>query len=187
MSLMTGQTKSSLYGNKSPINKSALIFAAAAVVLLLTVVFLVLPKLSLPSFNLLGTGASSAKPSGYQAVFLANGQVYFGKLSDFAGTEPILRDVYYLKVGSVTETPKTAEVKIDPKDKPATGSAVKATPIPTPSPKAGFTLVKLGEEIHGPQDEIKLNKDQILFVENLRDDSQVVSAIKRYQDGLKKK
>ena|SRR3989344_2344425 len=40
-------------------------------------------------------------------------------------------------------------------------------------------LVKLGEtEPHGPQDQMVINRDHILFWENLKDDSQVVQTIR---------
>ncbi len=175
-------------------NKTTIIFAITTIVLLAVVGFLVLPKISLPSFSLFGAGAPSGKPSGYQAVFLSNGQVYFGKLDGFNTNTPTLRDVYYLKVGTLADAnQKTTDVKVEtkPGTKEATASAGKSpTPTPTLTPaaaKTGLTLVKLGEEVHGPTDEMQLNKDQILLVENLRDDSQVVAAIKRYQDSLKVK
>lgn len=197
MTLIAAPKKSNLYdagSDRKSMSKTTIIFAITTVVLLAVVGFLVLPNLSLPSLSLFGSAAPSGKPSGYQAVFLSNGQVYFGRLDGFNTNEPTLREVYYLKVGTLADTnQKTTEVKVEPKagTKEATASAAKSptlTPTPTPAAaKTGLTLVKLGEEIHGPADEMKLNKDQILFVENLRDDSQVVAAIKRYQDSLKVK
>lgn len=173
-------------GPKNSMNKTTILFALTTTLLLIVVGFLVIkPKISLPSISLPSFSKSSVKEvkaSGYQAVFLSNGQVYFGKLTGFSGSEPVLKDVYYLKVGTVLE-PGTAEkqgdVKVEGKTtKEATVAAV---------PRSALTLVKLGEEIHGPSDEIKLNKDQILFVENLRDDSKVVDAIKKYQQAQVKK
>lgn len=118
--------------------------------------------------------SSPGTPSGYQAVFLTNGQVYFGKLTGFPGPAPVLSDVFYLRVGSPAPTP-TPEAKRDPK----TGKIIETTPAPA---GANFTLVKLGEEVHGPTDELRLNSDQILFVEDLRAESQLVAAIKRYKE-----
>jgi hypothetical protein len=44
-----------------------------------------------------GTGASSISfPPGYQAVFLDNGQTFFGKLSDTTSDFPLLEDVFYV-------------------------------------------------------------------------------------------
>ncbi len=92
----------------------------------------------------------------YQAVFLSNNQVYFGHLSNLNSNFPTLTDIYYLQVTQVLQ-PKatTAQNQIN--------------------------LVKLGGELHGPEDLMKINKDQILFVEDLKVDSQVVNAIKDYK------
>ncbi len=91
----------------------------------------------------------------YQAVFLTNDQVYFGKLSDARSAYPILRDVYYLQVSQA----------LQPK-----GQNTSATNI---------NLVKLGGELHGAKDEMVLNRDHILFYEDLKNDSQVVTAIRK--------
>jgi hypothetical protein len=38
-------------------------------------------------------------------------------------------------------------------------------------------LVKLGNELHGPTDELYINPNQVVFYEFLRDDSKVVESI----------
>lgn len=93
----------------------------------------------------------------YQAVFLTNNQVYFGKLYNSNSIYPTLRDIYYLQVTQVLQ-PK------DPKE-----------------PAQQINLVKLGGELHGPEDGMRINRSQILFVEDLKSDSQVVSAIANYK------
>lgn len=93
-------------------------------------------------------------PNTYQAVFLDNGQQYFGHLMNVGSRHPYLTDVYYINA-----QPK------DPEN-------------PAAEPK--FQLVKRGNEIHGPQDAMYLNKEHILFWENLRPDSKVVNGI--YQE-----
>lgn len=95
---------------------------------------------------------------GYQAVFLTNNQVYFGKLSDEDEEYPVLREIYYLRV--TTQLQPLAEN--------------------VPSQPA-INLVKLGNELHGPQDEMRINKEHILFVEDLKPDSQVVTAIENFK------
>ena len=47
------------------------------------------------------------------------------------------------------------------------------------------SLVKLGDELHGPADKMEINRDQILFIEDLKPNSQVVMAIKNYKTGNK--
>lgn len=93
----------------------------------------------------------------YQAVFLTNGQVYFGKLSFPARHHfSALRDIYYLQTDS-------NQVQ------PASGSQ-------QPAPKVH--LVKLGSELHAPENAMYLEPQQILFWENIKNDGQVVKAIK---------
>lgn len=93
----------------------------------------------------------------YQAVFLTNGQVYFGHLSEMWGQYPDLKDVYYLQVTQPSQPLQPSQAN---------------------SP-ANINLVKLGGELHGPTDEMRINRDQILFIENLRSDSGVVKAIQQ--------
>ena len=44
-------------------------------------------------------------------------------------------------------------------------------------------LTKRGSETQGPKEPMLIPRAQILFIENLRDDSQVVVAIKKYKSG----
>ena len=152
-------------------NKIILLFSVATLLLLLVIGFLVLkPKINLPNIKLPISSLSSSeggKTSGYQAVFLSNGQVYFGRLSGFNSTSPVLKDVYYLRVGTVLEpgqAGKSAEVSVETEknQNQKAGKTSEATPAATP--RTTLTLIKLGQEIHGPQDEISQNKDQINFV-----------------------
>ncbi len=99
--------------------------------------------------------------SGYQAVFLTNGQVYFGKLSDVSATYATLNDIYYLQVTQP----------------PLQGSQPEGTPQQQPQ----LSLVKLGQELHGPVDEMKINREQILFYEDIKEDGRVMQAIREYQ------
>jgi len=89
----------------------------------------------------------------WQAVFLTNGQVYFGRLGLHL-TADTLTDIYYLQ----------APQQLQP---PAGQNA--AAP--------NFNLVKLGDELHGPDDQMVFGRDKVLFWENLKDDSRVVQAI----------
>lgn len=97
----------------------------------------------------------------YQAVFLTNGQVYFGKLKKVDDEYFRLNDIYYLQVSKDLQA-------ADGEDKKPDAAASGSTP----------QLIKLGKEIHGPEDEMVLNETQILFFENLTDDGTVGQAIK---------
>ncbi len=115
--------------------------------------------------------AVPSKASGYVAVFLTNNQVYFGKLSNLDGQYATLSDVYYLRVQrSLSEGLDASNVKVE--DKKAQSAA---------QAKNDLTLIKLGDELHGPTDEIKLNRDHILLIEDLKEDSKVVKAIEQFK------
>lgn len=91
----------------------------------------------------------------YQAVFLTNGQVYFGKIRAVSPRFVDLQSIYYLS--SQQAQPDTS------KDSAANNNK--------------FSLVKLGCELHGPYDQMIINRDQVTFWENLKDDGQVAKAI----------
>lgn len=109
-------------------------------------------------FGLWKSKSDQFKTGGWQAVFLTNGQVYFGKVSGLGGQFSTLKDIFYLQV----------QKPIQPTQEGDTANQGK------------LTLIKLGNEIHGPVDEMKVNRSQILFVENLKEDGKVMQAIKRY-------
>lgn len=103
----------------------------------------------------------------YQAIFLSNGQVYFGKASNIDSNYVTLRDVYYLQVQQVLQ--------------PVQGQK-------NPRPQQAISLVKLGStELHKPIDVMKINRDHIVFIEDLDTSSPVVQAIERYKESQKQK
>jgi hypothetical protein len=51
------------------------------------------------------------------------------------------------------------------------------------SDQTGTQLIKRGSEPWGPRDQMIIPKDQVLVIENMRDDSDVVAAIRRYKSG----
>ncbi len=101
---------------------------------------------------------SAVKKGQYQAIFMTNGQVYFGKLSNINEKYVQLNNIYYLQV----------QQSVQPADNKS-GDQPKVS------------LAKLGSELHGPEDEMHISRDQLLFWENLKDDSKVVTAIKENQ------
>ena len=52
------------------------------------------------------------------------------------------------------------------------------------SEQSGTQLIKRGSEPQGPREPMLIPKQQVLFIENLRDDSEIVTAIKRFKSGL---
>jgi hypothetical protein len=93
-----------------------------------------------------------------QAVFLTNDQVYFGKITEVNSKYVVLTKIYYLQTSST-----------------GTDSKAKTT-------GNNISLVKLGCELHKPQDRMVISQDQVSFWENLQADGQVAKAVKSYQD-----
>ena len=110
------------------------------------------------------TGLSIDK-SKYQAVFFTNGQVYFGKLQA-SGTDYLkMTDIYYLQTQAADGT--------------------SSNPQQTSSDANNVQLIKLGDEIHGPEDAMVISKDQVLFYENLKTDGKVAKSIANYKTNTK--
>lgn len=81
----------------------------------------------------------------YQAVFLANGQTYFGRYYDRIGAYAKIEDVYYLQ----------------------------QVPAADPSASPETKLVRRGKELHEPASRMLVPKTAILFVEDLTDSSPI--------------
>lgn len=120
----------------------------------------------------IGTSAFQAfwmnqhRKSAYQAVFLTSGQVYFGKLERMTAKEMVIVNVYYLQ--AIDNPQQTSSVKSNAN-------------INTSNTAPQYSLIKLGGELHGPQDRMYINRSQVLFTEDLQDSSQVVTAIRQQQ------
>ena len=98
----------------------------------------------------------------WSAVFLTTGQVFFGHIARASSQELLLRDVYYLRVG--TNLQPTSE---------------QAAPLPD------LSIVRLGSDIHAPVDAMRITRAHILFTQELREDSPVVRTIARGQETKK--
>ncbi len=81
----------------------------------------------------------------YQAVFLSNGQTYFGRYLDRFGPYVKIEDAFYIQ----------------------------QIPAQTQGGAAETKIVRRGSELHEPPGEMLIPKNAILFVEDLREDSQV--------------
>lgn len=89
--------------------------------------------------------------NGLYAVFLTNNQVYFGRIDKETNEKVWLKSIYYI------QPPKTGEKAED------------------------ISLLKLGNELHGPEDMMEINREHVLFVEKLKEDGKVAKAIQSYQ------
>ncbi|HKX72464.1 MAG TPA: hypothetical protein VJM32_00435 [Candidatus Saccharimonadales bacterium] len=133
-------------------NNKKMIMAALVVVAILVVAFL-----AFWGWKQMAGGASGfVKGNQYQALFLTNGQVYFGKISNVDDKYVKLSDIYYLQVQQTVQPAQQNQQNNSPQ----------------------VSLAKLGSELHGPEDTMLVNRDQVLFWENIKDDGKVVQAIK---------
>ena len=107
-----------------------------------------------------GGGSGEVSLDDYQAVFLDNGQVYFGKVVNPHSDYVLLKDIYYIQLKQGLQSQQEDGTTAPP----------------------DITLIKLGKELHGPQDEMYITKEHVLFIENLKDDSKVLQAIKAHKD-----
>jgi hypothetical protein len=106
-----------------------------------------------------GAYGNAVKTKQFQALFLTNGQVYFGHLTGINNGYVLLTDIYYLQVQQTVQ--------------PSSNSAS--------SQPQSVSLAKLGNELHGPEDAMYVSRDQVLFWENLKNSGKVVQAIQSYQ------
>jgi len=81
----------------------------------------------------------------YQAVFLTNGQTYFGQYLDRLGPYIKVENAFYIQQQAAQQEGQQGDLK----------------------------LVRRGSELHQPDAEMLISKDAILFIEDLRPDSQV--------------
>ena len=123
-------------------------------------VVIILVFAGLKFFGRNGQALRVSSNRGYSAVFLTNGQVYFGKIADANNEWVTLTDIFYLQVQQ--------QVQPKPEDEA------------TPKNQSKLSLVKLGNELHGPDDEMKINTDHVLFTESLKEDGKVVKSITQY-------
>lgn len=150
-------------GNKIAKNPTKLI-----VILLVAVVVVLVGVIAYPKAKSAMDKKKSDKEAAYHAVFLSNGQVYFGEMSDPKAKYVKLSQVYYLQLNQQ----ESQQVQ------PAEGDTQSSEGESAEGTQPEFSLVKLGQELHGPEDAMVINKEHVLFYEKLKDDSNVVKAIK---------
>jgi hypothetical protein len=92
----------------------------------------------------------------YQAVFLANGSVYFGKIEKIGKNYIEMTDIFYVQS---QQNPDTKQVE--------------------------SRLVKRGKELHAP-DRMYINSAHILLIEPVSPDSKMVTTMKEIKQQIAK-
>lgn len=160
METASGQTLNAPGRKQKPQNKNKFIALAVGVVIAIAIVLLS------GWFLYRSSTAATIDGSKYQAVFFTNGQVYFGKLAQVNSNYFKLTDVFYIQASDAnTETDTESE-----------------NPQQTTNNSTDIRLIKLGSEVHGPDDEMIISKDQVLFFENLKKDGKVSDSIVKYNE-----
>jgi len=107
--------------------------------------------IALASLSFLLLGCERGNPTfvtEYQAVFMDNGQVFFGKIENVTSAYPLLQDVYYI---GKQQSPDGKEVR--------------------------SILVKRGNEWHAPK-YMYINRSHIALIEPVSPNSRVAQLIK---------
>ena len=136
---------------KYKITKSGWVLIISVVIIIGLLIYLVLQN-----FINNQAGGLSENKSQWQAIFLSNEQVYFGQVVSENNDSVIIQNIYYLQ-DQISLHQGADQL---PKD---------------------FPLVKLGNEVHGPYDEMRINRQHIIFVEDLRQDGKIMQAIQKYK------
>lgn len=115
---------------------------------MLKAVTVLLALLAAP-LGLMGCGASDLDfPTEYQAVYLDNGQVFFGKISETGSPFPLLREVFFVQTQMDREKKESKNL-----------------------------LIRRGSEAHGP-DFMRLHLRHIVVIEPVAPDSRVAQLIR---------
>ncbi|HEX3568224.1 MAG TPA: hypothetical protein VHT70_00940 [Candidatus Saccharimonadales bacterium] len=127
----------------------------SSIVLLFSIAVLALGVLLLMHFGNPSSGkyVDSKK---LQAVFLSNGQVYFGTIKSVNDKYMDLENIFYLSSSSNNSSSSSS------------------------SNNNQLSLIKLGCELHGPMDQMIVSQDQVLFWENLNSNGQVSKAVAQW-------
>lgn len=91
----------------------------------------------------------------WYAVFLTNGRTYFGHIVKQSSEELVLRDVYYIQVQQLEPTEEEGQ------------------------PQPQLSLVSITDELHAPESEMRINREHVLFIEQLQGSSQVVTTLEQ--------
>jgi hypothetical protein len=125
---------------------------AGSIIFLVCMVILAAAAICLIAFSGNSNEGQYVKKNQYQAVFLTNGQVYFGHIKDINNQYIDLENIYYL------QQPQ----------KNSSGSSTANNNV---------TLVKLGCELHAPYDQMVIQARQVSFWENIQSSGQVAKGI----------
>ncbi|TSC90969.1 MAG: hypothetical protein CEN90_696 [Parcubacteria group bacterium Licking1014_17] len=147
--------------NFSDINPRVGLGRAAAKILVVLILLVLITVLFGPRLLMFGQNALLPFMSKWQVVYLANGEIYVGKISGMSGSQIKLKNAHNLQLANSEQiTGQTTRLKLE-------SSAAK-----------NLSLIRWG--FYQPlksQGEIYISRQVVLFWETLDDDSQIVRQI----------
>ena len=104
------------------------------------------------------TAGINTAGSGWYAVKLMNDEIYYGQIDDTSADPVIIKNVYY--------------------------NYDQLNPSASPTQESGgnLRLVKRGKETHGPDGTMSVVRGQVVYMEPLKEESKVLSAILKYEN-----
>lgn len=105
---------------------------------------------------------SPTKGGAWYGVFLTNGRTYFGHIVKQNSQIIVLQDVYYLQVQQV---PTEEGVESQPQ----------------------ITVISVESDLHTPVNEMQINRQHVLYVQKLAQDSNIISTIEQLIEQSSKK
>ncbi len=130
------------------------LFRVAGGALIIIIALLIASALALFIFSKPTSEARYVNNDKLQAVFLTNDQVYFGKITSVNSRYMVLSNVFYLQTSNTNNKETSGQI----------------------------SLIKLGCELHRPQDRMVINQEQVSFWENLSSDGQVAKLVDKFQE-----
>lgn len=100
------------------------------------------------------TADTAGSTSQYRAVTMDNDQVFYGKLEGDKHDYLVLTEAFYYQPGISARG--------------------------TGADQGNIRIIKVGTELHQPQDRVMLNRDHVVTVQTLTDESKIIQAMKTY-------
>ena len=111
--------------------------------------------------NMIVSSNDLVDSNSYQAIFLDNGEVYFGNITDLDDDSVTLENIYYLQVSNNSQLQNDQQLPSQPE----------------------INLIKLGNELHGPQDKMFIPMQSIVYWENLEAGCRLSQVITETENG----
>ncbi|EKD76637.1 MAG: hypothetical protein ACD_43C00034G0002 [uncultured bacterium] len=114
-------------------------------------------------------------PNVWSSVTLTNGQAYFGHLEQYGPSTVVLFDAYYLQTVPASAEDTTADTTVTNSDTNTDSANITATADETTD--SGLQLMSIANDLHKPYNYLIINRDQIMFWQQLTAESPIVQTL----------